>query len=39
MEHSNASPLIFKEAKNAHAKAKTSLLLPKSAPYETRNFD
>ena len=30
MEHSNAPALVFKEAKKAHAKAKTSLLLQKS---------
>ena len=33
MEHSNASALVFKEAKTANAKSKTSLLLQKSAPF------
>ena len=33
MEHSNAPALDLKKAKKAHAKAKTILLLQKSAPF------
>ena len=38
MKLSNAPALDFKEAKKAHAKANTSSLLQKSAPYETLYF-
>ena len=38
MEHSNAPALVIKEAKKAHAKAKTSLLQQKSERKKSEKY-